>query len=102
MFSALTLKARSLALWQTSFWTAPARVNADQQHPRRLWQSYDQLLGRGCAPSTDISPTLRRGIANVGLYLVITKCFPKPRLPIVRLVIVRPISTIAGSGLKIL
>jgi len=44
---------------KTSFWTA--RVNADQQHPRRLWQSFDQLLGRGCAPSTDISaPVLHK------------------------------------------
>jgi len=44
---------------KTSFWTA--RVNADQQHPPRLWQSFDQLLGRGCAPSTDISaPVLHK------------------------------------------
>ena len=45
---------------KTSFWTA--LVNADQQHPGRIWQSYDQqLLGRGRAPPTDISaPVLHK------------------------------------------
>ena len=33
---------------RTDFWTA--RVTADQQHPHRLWQSLDQLMGRGRAP----------------------------------------------------
>ena len=38
---------------KSSFWTA--RIDSDQQRPRQLWQSFDQLLGRGRAPSTDIN-----------------------------------------------
>ena len=33
---------------RTDFWKA--RAPADQQHPLRLWQSLDQLMGRGRAP----------------------------------------------------
>jgi len=38
---------------KSSLWTA--RIDSDQQRPRQLWQSFDQLLGRGRAPSTDIN-----------------------------------------------
>jgi len=37
---------------RTDFWTA--RLTADQQHPHRLWQSLDQLMGRGRAPPSFI------------------------------------------------
>jgi len=38
------------------FWTE--RIDADQQQPRRLWQSFDQLLGRGRVPPTDIEASV--------------------------------------------
>ena len=41
---------------KSSFWTA--RIDSDQQRPRQLWQSFDQLLGRGRAPSTDINASV--------------------------------------------
>ncbi len=37
---------------RSAFWTD--RVEADQNQPRRLWQSFDELLGRGRTPLTDI------------------------------------------------
>jgi len=30
------------------------RVDAHRAHPRRLWRSFDQLLGRGRDPTADI------------------------------------------------
>ena len=41
---------------RANFWTA--RIDADQQQPRRLWQSFDQLLGRGRVPPTDIGASV--------------------------------------------
>jgi len=41
---------------RTDFWTA--RIEDDKTQPRRLWQSFDQLLGRGRAPPTDIDATV--------------------------------------------
>ena len=38
------------------FWTA--RIDADQRQPRRLWQSFDQLVGRGRVPPTDITASV--------------------------------------------
>jgi len=39
---------------RSTFWTE--RINAEQSHPSRLWRSFDELLGRGRAPSsTDIT-----------------------------------------------
>ena len=35
-----------------SFWTS--RIEADGQNPRRLWRSFDRLLGRGRDPSADV------------------------------------------------
>ena len=40
----------------TDFWTA--RVSADQQHPHRLWQSLDQLMGRGHAPPSTLNASV--------------------------------------------
>ena len=38
---------------RSAFWTT--RVDAEQSQPRRLWRSFDELLGRGAAPpSSDI------------------------------------------------
>ena len=37
---------------RTNFWTA--RVDAEQAQPRRLWRSFDQLLGRGRIPPAEI------------------------------------------------
>ena len=44
----------------SDFWTK--RVDAEQSRPRRLWRSFDELLGRGRAPaSSDIeASTLHR------------------------------------------
>jgi len=39
-----------------AFWTE--RVDAEKQQPRRLWQSFDELLGRGCAPQVDVDATV--------------------------------------------
>jgi len=35
-----------------SFWTS--RIEADGQNPRRLWRSFEQLLGHGRDPSADV------------------------------------------------
>src|SRR5664279_6097845 len=41
---------------RSDFWTN--RVNVEQSQPRRLWRSFDELLGRGRAPNTaDIDAT---------------------------------------------
>ena len=37
---------------RSAYWTD--RVNVDQSHPRRLWQSFDELLGRQRQPATDV------------------------------------------------
>jgi len=41
---------------RSEFWTA--RVAADQSQPRRLWRSFDQLLGKGRAPPTSIDASV--------------------------------------------
>jgi len=41
---------------RSEFWTA--RVAADQSQPRRLWRSFDQLLGRGRAPPASIDASV--------------------------------------------
>ena len=38
---------------RSTFWTT--RVDAEQSQPRRLWRSFDELLGRGRTPVTDVS-----------------------------------------------
>ena len=38
--------------------TARGYIDSDQQRPRQLWQSFDQLLGRGRASSTDINASV--------------------------------------------
>ena len=44
---------------RSTFWTD--RVEEERAQPRRLWQSFDEILGRGRAPPTDIdAPTLHR------------------------------------------
>jgi len=40
---------------QHTYWTE--RVDTDQSHPCRLWQSFDELLGRGRPPPPDIDVT---------------------------------------------
>ena len=43
-----------LRLKRSAFWST--RVDAEQSQPRRLWRSFDELLGRGrVPPSTDSS-----------------------------------------------
>ena len=40
----------------SEFWTT--RIDAEQSQPRRLWRSFDQLLGRcRASPSTDLDAT---------------------------------------------
>jgi hypothetical protein len=39
----------------SAFWTA--RIDADQSQPRRLWRSFDELLGRGRMSVTDVDAT---------------------------------------------
>jgi len=41
---------------RSAFWMT--RVKAEQSQPCRLWQSFDQLLGRGCGPEADIDATV--------------------------------------------
>jgi len=41
---------------RSCFWTA--HVSADQQNPHRLWQSLDQLMGRGRAPPSDMNASV--------------------------------------------
>ena len=48
--------ASSVLQKKSSLWTA--RIDSDQQRPRQLWQSFDQLLGLGRAPSTDINASV--------------------------------------------
>ena len=61
--SVASSKSALLRPKKSSFWTG--RVDADQQHPRRLWQSFDQLLGSGRAPATHISaPVLHEFFDN--------------------------------------
>ena len=44
---------------RSTFWTS--RVESERSQPRRLWQSFDHILGRGRAPSADIdASTLHR------------------------------------------
>jgi len=40
---------------RSSFWTN--RIKADQKQPRRLWKSFDEILGWGCEPPSIIDPT---------------------------------------------
>ena len=37
---------------RSAFWMS--RVDAEQSQPRRLWRSFDELLGRGRTPPTDV------------------------------------------------
>jgi hypothetical protein len=37
---------------RSAFWTS--RVDAEQSQPRRLWRSFDELLGRGRVPPVDV------------------------------------------------
>ena len=41
---------------RSEFWTA--NVAAEQSRPRRLWRSFDQLLGRGRAPPASIDASV--------------------------------------------
>jgi len=41
---------------RSAFWTAC--INAERSQPCHLWQSFDQLLGRGCGPEADIDATV--------------------------------------------
>ena len=41
---------------RSCLWTA--HVSADQQNPHRLWQSLDQLMGRGRAPPSDMNASV--------------------------------------------